>query len=834
MPVVGSATVELRGDSSHFSRQMNRALGTFNRVGQRMQGIGRRLTFSLTAPLLAVGGASAKVATTFEREMSRVEGLVGIASDQVNQWGQDILRMAPRLGTAPNELARGLFFVTSAGFRGAEAMGVLEQAAKASAAGLGSVATVADAVTSAVNAYGSENLSAATATDVLTAAVREGKLEAESLAPVLGNLLPTASAMGISFQQVAGLLAVFSRTGADAASSATTLNRLMLTLQKNTGPAVDLLEGAGFSLAELRDVASGPRGLIGVMRLLEEAFSDNEDALAQIFPNIRAFRGVMNALSQDADTVDSVLRGVAESTDVAETAFGVAADTASFRFKAALAELQATGIRVGQRVLPTLVRLAEDLADRLARASPEALDLGVQLGIVAAVVGPALVALGIMVSTLSTLAGLINPVTAILAAVAAGALAIQQNWFGIGDVVGRAFEVVVTGAQEAFRVVDRLSRPVVNAVIGHFRFLGSVAQIVWDEFVRDVAVDAFETMRDTAARVIPKIIRSLAAIGRGSVEFFSNVVERVTSIFQDDEVETQGEQTGRNLGQRISAAAVEAFGTDYVAGFVDVVGEGADAALAAIRQKLAELRALADRTFGGGGSVSGGEAFGVGLTTGFFGFGEVGGGLAGEERAGRERFALRIPEGLREKVEVLTESTQKLGHVGMAAAQQFSRSFEEAFVGVVTGTQGLLEAFQNLATSIIAEIARIVARLIALKITLAALGIDTGGAGIGELLGLGKIAELQHGGVAIAGRAHLVGEAGPELFVPGRTGRVVPNRALAGGGRAGGGADAGAVASAILGRLGPPPDPQSPREVRFDRWWREAFASLARDHKERS
>lgn len=833
MPVVGSATVELRGDASHFSRQMNRALGTFNRVGQRMQGIGRRLTFSLTAPLLAVGGASAKVATTFEREMSRVEGLVGIAADQVNQWGQDILRMAPRLGTAPSELARGLFFVTSAGFRGAEAMEVLEQAAKASAAGLGSVATVADAVTSAVNAYGSENLSAATATDVLTAAVREGKLEAESLAPVLGNLLPTASAMGISFQQVAGLLAVFSRTGADAASSATTLNRLMLTLQKNTGPAVDLLESAGFSLAELRDVASGPRGLIGVMRLLEEAFSDNEDALAQIFPNVRAFRGVMNALSQDADTVDSVLRGVAESTGVAETAFGVAADTASFRFKAALAELQSTGIRVGQRVLPNLVRLAEDLADRLARASPEALDLGVQLGIVAAVVGPALVALGIMVSTLSTLAGLLNPVTAVLAAVAAGALAIQQNWFGIGDVVGRAFEVVVTGAQEAFRVVDRLSRPVVNAVIGHFRFLGSVARIVWEEFVRDVAVDAFETMRDTAARVIPQIIRSLAAIGRGSVEFFSNVVERVTSIFQDDEVETQGEQTGRNLGQRISAAAVEAFGTDYVAGFVDVVGEGADAALAAIRQKLAELRALADRTFGGGG-VSGGQAFGVGPTTGFFGLGEGEGGLAGEERAGRERFALRIPEGLREEVEVLTESTQKLGQVGMAAAQQFSRSFEEAFVGVVTGTQGLLEAFQNLATSIIAEIARIVARLVALKITLAALGIDTGGAGIGQLLGLGEIAGLQHGGVAIAGRAHIVGEAGPELFVPGRTGRVVPNRALAGAGQAGGKADAGAVASAILGRLGPPPQPQSPREVRFDAWWREAFASLARDHEERS
>ncbi|MFP3947149.1 MAG: phage tail tape measure protein [Longimicrobiales bacterium] len=832
MTVVGSATVELRGDSSHFSRQMNRALGTFNRVGQRMRGIGRRLTFSLTAPLLAVGGASAKVATTFEREMSRVEGLVGIASDQVNRWGQDILRMAPRLGTAPQELARGLFFVTSAGFRGAEAMDVLEQAAKASAAGLGAVATIADAVTSAVNAYGAENLSAGQATDVLTAAVREGKLEAESLAPVLGNLLPTASAMGISFQQVAGILAVFSRTGADAASAATSLQRLMSTLQRNTGPAVEMLEDAGLSLATLRDIARGPQGLIGVMRLLEETFEDNEAALAQLFPEQRAFRGVMNALSQDADTVDSVLRGVADSAGVAETAFGVAADTASFRFNSALAELQATGIRIGQRMLPTLVRLVSELSDRLAGVSPATLDLGVQLAAVAAVVGPALVGLGIMVSTLSTLAGLLNPVTAVLAAVAAGALAIRQNWFGIGDVVARTFDVVVTGATEAFRVVDRISRPVVNAVIGHFRFLGSVAKIVWEEFVRDVAVDAFETMRDTAARVIPQIIRSLAAVGQGSLEFFSGLIERVTSIFQDDDVREEGAEAGRNLGQRISEAAVEAFGTDYVAGFVDFVGEGADAALAAINRKLAELRALAERTFGGG-SVLGGQAFGRGPTTGFFGLGEDGG-LAGEERAGRERFALRIPEGLREQVSVLTEETQRLGQVGMAAAQQFSRSFEEAFVGVVTGSQGLLEAFRNLATGIIAEIARILARLVALKITLAALGIDTGGLGAAELLGLGDIAGLQHGGIAIAGRAHIVGEAGPELFVPGRTGRVVPNRALAAAGARSGGPGAGQVASAILSRLGPPPRPQSPREVRFDAWWRVAFASLARDHEERS
>ena len=39
---------------------------------------------------------------------------------------------------------------------------------------------------------------------------------------------------------------------------------------------------------------------------------------------------------------------------------------------------------------------------------------------------------------------------------------------------------------------------------------------------------------------------------------------------------------------------------------------------------------------------------------------------------------------------------------------------------------------------------------------------------------------LANGGTATAGRPYIVGERGPELFVPGRTGTVVPNHAMGG------------------------------------------------------
>ena len=45
--------------------------------------------------------------------------------------------------------------------------------------------------------------------------------------------------------------------------------------------------------------------------------------------------------------------------------------------------------------------------------------------------------------------------------------------------------------------------------------------------------------------------------------------------------------------------------------------------------------------------------------------------------------------------------------------------------------------------------------------------------GLGNLLGLQG---LQHGGPALANRPYIVGEAGPELFIPNQSGRVVSNQ----------------------------------------------------------
>lgn len=82
-------------------------------------------------------------------------------------------------------------------------------------------------------------------------------------------------------------------------------------------------------------------------------------------------------------------------------------------------------------------------------------------------------------------------------------------------------------------------------------------------------------------------------------------------------------------------------------------------------------------------------------------------------------------------------------------------------------------AFGDLARSILSDLAQILARLLVVQAISAFLpGAGAAGAAGGALTGLGS---RQEGGTVQPGRSFVVGEKGPELFVPDRTGTVVPN-----------------------------------------------------------
>lgn len=407
---------ELRAVFSVDDSQYQAGLARIGRSGEKLQAVGRHWSRSVTLPLLGAGVAAFKMGSDFEKSMSLITGLVGINERQVSRWSRQVLSLSKTLPQSPKELADALFFVTSAGFRGKQAMDVLTASARASAAGLGETATVADAVTSAVNAYGIKNISAAKATDILTAAVREGKLEAASLAPVLGRVIPLASELGVSFDEVSAAIAAMSRTGMRAEQGSDATASILRQLIQESPMGVKALNAVSLSYDDVRR-SLRERGLLATLMDLREAFDGNLPKMRAVFQDATAMTGVLALTGVQADTNVGIFERLGKATGDTDKAVAAAAKTTDFKLRVALNSLKVALIDAGDAITPFAVDLTQALAGVTAGFSelnPEQQKWVLASLAAVAAAGPLLFLLGSMVRVFALLAKTIVLATKVL------------------------------------------------------------------------------------------------------------------------------------------------------------------------------------------------------------------------------------------------------------------------------------------------------------------------------------------------------------------------------------------------------------------------------------
>lgn len=383
--------------------------------GNNVTRVGKSLTTSLSVPLALFGAAATKTFADFEFSMTKIESLVGIGHAQVVAWGEAIKKLGPALGRSPKELAEAMYFITSAGLRGQKAMEVLEMSTKASVVGMGEVKVIADVVTSAMNAYGSEVLTAADATDILTVAVREGKVEADQMAGSIGKVLPIASQMGVPFEEVSAAMAAMTRTGTDAITSAIQLRQILNSLQK---PSVEArkslsdmkLNGVQQSFAGLRKTIRDD----GLLQALEDITSLSrkygETVVSELFPNIRAMTGVFDIMGANVEFNRQIFQKLTNYVGYMERAFGIASETLKVKFNRIVAQSHQMLINFGESIKTALIPLLYDLLERIQKLTKWWTTLTTQQqqsilkwGGILIVAGPVLAILGSLISSFGTL-----------------------------------------------------------------------------------------------------------------------------------------------------------------------------------------------------------------------------------------------------------------------------------------------------------------------------------------------------------------------------------------------------------------------------------------------
>tara|TARA_R110000744_G_scaffold215342_1_gene334194 strand:- start:134 stop:2845 length:2712 start_codon:yes stop_codon:yes gene_type:complete len=357
---VAKINAVVTANTAQFTGAMTAAEKKAQSFTSKAGALSKKMSGPVTLALLGAAAAAIAAGTEFESSMKKIESLVGLSAEAVDGMTDSVKALAGETGRGPKELADAMFFITSAGLRGTVALDTLEASAKAAAVGLGDTATIADLATSALNAYGSDVLSAGDATDVLVAAVREGKLEADELAGAMGRVLPVSSQMGVEFHEVGAAFAAMSRTGTGANEAATQLRSIMVTLLKPTKQAEEALADMGLSSEGLRTQMK-EKGLLSTLQTLKDKFDGNSAATAEVFGNVRALVGVFDLMGANVETTEEIFASMADTTGTLDKAFEVTADTAAFKFQTAMADAQLILVNLGEAILPIAITMVDGI-----------------------------------------------------------------------------------------------------------------------------------------------------------------------------------------------------------------------------------------------------------------------------------------------------------------------------------------------------------------------------------------------------------------------------------------------------------------------------------------
>jgi hypothetical protein len=236
---------------------------------------------ALAIGLGAVGVKSVEMAANYESSTNRLVTSAGESRKNIDMVRQGMLDMAGQVGTSATDLADAMYVVESAGQHGADGLVVLRAAAEGAKAENADLGVVANAVTSALQDYHLKAGDAAQVTTTLVAAVSQGKTTFQELTGAMHAVLPIASAAHISLADITAALASMTVHGISAAQASDNMAHTIGHLQKITSPQAKELAALGISARQLT-ADLGTKGLTGTLEEISVAIQQHMGANGQV------------------------------------------------------------------------------------------------------------------------------------------------------------------------------------------------------------------------------------------------------------------------------------------------------------------------------------------------------------------------------------------------------------------------------------------------------------------------------------------------------------------------------------------------------------------------
>lgn len=338
-----------------------RTVGDLNAVNNALETVGKR-TAALGAAGLAGLGVMAGQAIQFEQSMANVNSIAGLTEQQLGTLSDTVISLAADMGKAPTELAAALYEVNSSGFEAADAMTILEAASVAAGAGMTSVDTAARATTAVLNAYGMGAEEAGNVTDVLFKTVENGVITFEELANNMGTVLPVASQLNVSLDELGAAYSALTLQGIRATQAETMIAAVMRSALNPTEAMTEAVERYGYASAEAMIQAEG---LSGFLEFLEDTTGGSSEAMMDLMGTTEGMTGALALLANGVEGFNAGVLDMQSAMQDGKTTlevFETQTDTTAFALQKLHAQITAGMIGMGDALTPAIRGMADGLS----------------------------------------------------------------------------------------------------------------------------------------------------------------------------------------------------------------------------------------------------------------------------------------------------------------------------------------------------------------------------------------------------------------------------------------------------------------------------------------
>ena len=219
----------------------------------------------------------------------------------MDRLAKNLRRISDETQVAASELGMGLYNALSSGIPASEDMGeALEYVRKnalTAKAGMADLDSTVRASASVMNAYGMTVDDTDRILGIMMNTQNLGITTIGELSTTLAQVIPTAAAFGVSFEEVGAALATMTAMGTQTAQATTGLNNLLSELgrqsqqgAKNLAAAAD---AAGLGKKSFADLVRDGKSLTDILLMMQDYAEENGQSLVDMFGSIEGGRAAL-------------------------------------------------------------------------------------------------------------------------------------------------------------------------------------------------------------------------------------------------------------------------------------------------------------------------------------------------------------------------------------------------------------------------------------------------------------------------------------------------------------------------------------------------------------